>query len=190
MKKGILILLSLALIVPAGLFAQAGPPGGGHGQRGHPGFHGQSGCQGFDGPGSHHGQMGHRDRMHGLLALADELELTQEQKDQLKEFRLDFKLKNVDRKAELEKAEIMLRKLMMDDDASESQVMRAIDEVSRLKADIHKARYTQRQAMKSVLTDEQQERVKELRMERRGDRQDFQKPDRRQKKRPGRGFGG
>jgi Spy/CpxP family protein refolding chaperone len=73
-----------------------------------------------------------------------------------------FRLEKVDKDAAVKKARITLRALMRDD-AGESQVSAAIDEVSRLNADLKKMQYRHHQQMKGLLTDEQQKKLKELR---------------------------
>jgi Spy/CpxP family protein refolding chaperone len=102
-----------------------------------------------------------------LLAVADEINLTSDQKDKLKKLMVDFKLAQVDQKAKVKKAEIKLRALMRDEDANDSEVMTAIDEVARLKAELQKLRYRHRKEVRSLLTAEQIEKLKELRKERR-----------------------
>jgi Spy/CpxP family protein refolding chaperone len=100
------------------------------------------------------------------MLVADEIGLTDAQKDELEQLRTDFQLAQIDRRAELRKAEVKLRDLMNDDDASAAVVNRAIDEVAALKAELQKARYAHRQQVESILTAEQLEKLEQLRQER------------------------
>ena len=139
-------------------------PGGGRGM-GMQGF----GCDGMRGMRGKRG-FGMRDGDPGLgmmLQFKDELELTDAQISQFKKLMNDFALERIDRKAELEKAELKLRMLMNDDDATETKVNMAIDDVARLKAEMQKMRYAHKKQMQTVLTDAQTEKLDQLRQERR-----------------------
>jgi len=104
-------------------------------------------------------------RIKMLLAVADEINLTSDQKDRLEKMMVDFKLEKVDQEAKIKKAEIKLRSLMRDEDANDSEVMTAIDEVARLKAELQKMRYRHHKEIRGILTPEQREKLKELRQE-------------------------
>ncbi len=101
-------------------------------------------------------KMGH---MQMLLNRAEELELTEDQIEKMKEMKFDFEMEKIDHQARLKKAELILRKMRRDDDASQQQVFDAIDEVFRLKADGQKSKYAMKQEMKSVLTKKQLEKL-------------------------------
>lgn len=103
-----------------------------------------------------------------LLALAEELDLTKDQIDRLEGLHEGFQEQQIDRRADLRKAELRLRRLTRDEDAVEADVMRAIDETARIKAEIHKARYGLHRQAQSILTDKQKAKLEELRAERRG----------------------
>ena len=98
-----------------------------------------------------------------LLCHADELDLTEKQISQIKELSTQFQLDKVDKKAELKKAQIMQKALMHDEDANERAVFSGIDEIAMLKADLKKMMYSHHQAVKNILTDEQKDKLKELR---------------------------
>jgi len=112
--------------------------------------------------------VGMRGRMGAamFLQLADKLELTDQQRDQLKKMQEDFQLHQVDGRANLEKAEIKLRSLMSDEKSSEKEVLAGIDEVAALRADLAKARFTHLRQCRSVLTDKQLDTLKQLRRDR------------------------
>jgi Spy/CpxP family protein refolding chaperone len=125
------------------------------------------------GPAGPHGQFGDCDRPGGargeaaLLAHAEELELSETQINKIESLRFEFQMEKVDRQAELKKARLRLRSLVEDDDAAEGDVMAAIDEVSRLRADMHKLRYRHRQAVHAVLSKDQLDKLEDLSKERR-----------------------
>ena len=161
MKKGMIVLVAVTLLAPLTLMAQHGsdpacfgPPKDARMGQGHPGMP-------DDGAGP-------RDRGPGirrLLMAGDKIGLTDEQRDQLKQMQVDHQMEQIDRKAELKKAQVLLRTLTSDPEAPERDVMRMIDDVAGLKAALTKARYAQRMQIRSVLTEEQIEKIKELRKE-------------------------
>jgi len=118
--------------------------GGGHGMRGHGGGHGGGGM---------------------LLMMADELALTDPQKAEIGQMTEKFGLERIDNEAALDKAELKLRTLKMND-ASDNDILKAMDEVGRLRTEMQKMRFKHRQAMHGVLTAEQQEKLKEMRKDR------------------------
>jgi Spy/CpxP family protein refolding chaperone len=159
MKKALLISFAALLMLAPAAFADHGRGcGPGHG----PG-HG-------DGPGM--GMMGMRTPgIQMILRHADDINLTDEQKTKLEAMRAEFQIERIDQKAELEKAQVRSHTLMMDD-APEAEVLRAIDEVTRLQGEMKKMMYSHHQAVKAVLTDAQIDQLKELRAERRFDGRD------------------
>ena len=171
MKKVILISLLSVLMVSAA-WAQWGPGpqgncdkmGMGMGSRGHM-EGGRPGCHMMKG----HGQKG----MLGIkmiLRHADDINLTDTQREQLEQLMVDHQLARVEMKARVEKAQIQVKALMRDMDAPENEVMRAIDEVSRARAEMAKQRYRHRQETLAVLTDAQRDKLTELRNEWREER--------------------
>ena len=191
MKKTIIVITAILMALPLSLMAQGGPvcdgtgpgPGGGQGM-------GMRACmpgQGGPGmPGGGPGRMGGRHDGAGiarLLAVADEIGLTDQQKTDLKKMVETFQLDRIDREAALDKAEVKLRGLMMDDKAVESQVLAQIDQVSKLKAEIQKMRYQHRTQVQSILTDDQKAKLQELRKTRMQNRFDDDDAA------PGRGMG-
>jgi Spy/CpxP family protein refolding chaperone len=98
--------------------------------------------------------------------MAEKLQLTDAQRAQFEKLRTDFELAQVDKRAEVQKAQIRLRELMRDDKSAESDVMKGIDEVARVRTEIAKARFSHMRAMRAVLTDSQRETLKTLRQNR------------------------
>ena len=168
MKKGIITLIAVAFLLPLTLAAQPGPgkgpgcsPGGGMGMGDRPFMPdrhnhmamGDGPCNdGLGGPG-----------IGGIMKMADELQLTDAQREQFKKMQTEFKLQMIDKDAAVEKAEVQLHSAMMDDKTSEVEVGRLIDQVAKLQADVQKARYSHHQQMKGVLTAEQTKKFEELR---------------------------
>jgi len=167
MKKGILILAAAVLLLPLAALAQPAPGDGpfcpqGRGMGWGPGQFCQPGYRpmGF----GYRGLLGDGEPGIGrLLWVADEIGLTEQQRDQLKTMQLEFRTQQIDREAELEKAQVQLRVLTADKNAAEAEVLRKIDDVSRLRSEMHKMRYTHRKQIRAVLTDEQVEKLWQLR---------------------------
>jgi Spy/CpxP family protein refolding chaperone len=103
------------------------------------------------------------DRMAMIMEMADKLELTDAQKAQFEKLRTDFQLSQVDRRADLEKAQIRLHELMRNDKSAEADVLKGIDEVARIRTDMAKSRFSHMRQMRGVLTDKQLETLKTLR---------------------------
>lgn len=163
MKKVILITLMLVAAMSLTSYAQ---PGSCDGPRGGQGM-GQRGGHGMG-----HGQQRNGMGLDRLLRLADRLELTEAQQERLEKLRYDFKMEMVDTRADLQKAKIELKTLMHKDDASTSAVNSAIDDVAGKGAAMSKLRFAHRSEAKSLLTAEQQAKLKELRLEHRGGKGD------------------
>jgi len=157
MRKLLATGLVLVLVMPALVAAQPGPHGSGMGCPWH-----QSMCKKGAGPGHHGDGLG----VGMLLKMGDEINLTDKQRENLEKMQVEFQMQRIDHKAEVEKAELRLRTLMHDEDAAEGEVLRGIDEVTRLKAEMQKKRYMHRKQIRQLLTDEQFDKLKELRKKR------------------------
>ena len=155
MKRLLAITLVLSLAVSAAVIAQ-------------PARQGFGGCDRaeFGRQARHEGRMGgpgHRNPgLRGILAHGDEINLTDDQRDKLEVMQTTFQMEGVDQKAKVEKARITLKALMRDE-ASTGEVNAAIDEVSRLQAEMKKMRYRHLTEAKSVLTEDQLDKLKSLR---------------------------
>jgi len=162
MKKGLAIGLALALLMPALAMAQhdckqRGPCCGGSGfDAARHEFRQQLGETGF-----HKKSMGIRH----LLAVGDKINLTDDQQTKLEQMMIEFKLQSIDMKAEIEKAKVALH-VLKHDEAAEEDVMRAIDDMARMKAEMQKMQYKHHQRAKAVLTEDQIDQLKQLRKER------------------------
>ena len=156
-----LMLLATAAFAGGGYGWECDGPHGGHGPKAGWNDGGHRGC----GPGDRMGpgMRGHRGLGGGLLGWADELELTDQQQEQLKKLQHDFQMARIDREAEMKKAAANARMLMHDDNAAKDDVLKAIDKVSSLRAEMKKQQYLHHQDVKNVLTSEQIDKLKELR---------------------------
>jgi len=159
MKKTTLIAVVVVTMLASMALAQPGPFGKGQCPMGNgPGMgkqfarmdrvgrHQQKGMQGI--------QM--------LLKMEEELVLSPEQKTKLEKMKTDFAMERIDRQAALEKAQVKLRDLMRDDKASETNVNMAIDEVSRLKADMQKMRFNHQKQVKATLNEDQFKKLEDM----------------------------
>ena len=165
MKKTTLIAVVVVTMLASLTLAQAGPGGQGQCPFGNdPGsgrqFNGMDrGC----GHGMHMQKGGPGIQM--ILGMSDELALTADQKTKLEKMKSDFAMERIDRQAALEKAQVKLRGFMSDDNASETNVNMAIDEVARLKADLQKMSFNHHKQVQATLTDQQVAKLKEFRMQ-------------------------
>ncbi len=155
MKKFTIITVIAALTFAVTAFA-----GPGMGWRGDCSFDGprHSGQRGacMRGPS---GQDGPGPRL--ILRLADDLELTDDQVSRLEALQTQFSKDMVDRRADVQKAQIELRSLRRDK-ATESDVNAAIDKMTRLQAENMKTRYRHRQQVESLLTEQQLDKLEEI----------------------------
>jgi Spy/CpxP family protein refolding chaperone len=157
MKRLLVVSLVLVFVLSSAAFAQ---PGQGHKNCCDKSQHGMK-AEG------HHKGFG----IKRLLRVADEINLSEDQKDKLKSMAKEFQLQKVDLEADIKKARILLRDLMHDDNASEQDVFRAIDKATALKANMKKMKYRHMKSAKNILSDEQKDKLKSLRkehMEKRG----------------------
>ena len=101
---------------------------------------------------------------------AEDFDLTDEQLDQLETMRIEFELEKVDLTAALSKAKIRLRGLMRDESASQKNVYKAINSVSRCEGNLRKMRYRHLHRARSTLSEGQCAKVKAFRCRRESER--------------------
>ncbi len=161
MKKTVVFIAVALMLTTAFAFAdpgRRGPRGDGPGcARGGPGW-GQM-DDGVPGPAM-------------LLNLADEIGLDEGQKTKISNMTEEFGISRIDLRAELDKARLELRHLKTND-ASDAEVLSMMDKIGNLRTEMQKMRYTHRQAVKNVLTDQQIDKLNELRKEHRAQRGQF-----------------
>lgn len=156
MKTWGVISLSLAAILAAGGAASAQGPGPGMGG---PGF------------GMHRPPM---ERMLGLNggrwwnnpSMIDRLKLTEDQRKAMDQILLDHRKLLIDKRADVEKAEVDLEPLMQDDQPNESQVLAQIDKLAQARAELEKANARFLLAIRAKLTPDQWKELKAARAER------------------------
>jgi Spy/CpxP family protein refolding chaperone len=105
-------------------------------------------------------------RMDMLGRLADKLDLSEEQRDEIKDVLTAHQKYMIQQKADRELAEVELRELTMKDDPDLNAIEEQVKKIANLEAGM---RYSQIKAMvdaKSVLTDEQKEELKKLQKDR------------------------
>jgi Spy/CpxP family protein refolding chaperone len=128
-----------------------------------------------------------------LDRLAEELKLSEQQVDKLKDQRFALQKNAIDTRARIQTLELELRQLMDEKTVDENQVIDKITKIGELRTVLRVARVKARLETKKVLTDEQLEKLQTLRKEkqqqirenRRGPNQRF-----RQERPGGRGSGG
>ncbi|MCX6826387.1 MAG: hypothetical protein NTV06_03835 [candidate division Zixibacteria bacterium] len=96
-----------------------------------------------------------------LLKMADEIGLDANQKTRISKLQDDFAMAQIDRKAELEKAELKLHQLMRND-ATDKDVMATMDRVGQLKTEMQKMRFQHMRQIKAILTADQLKKLKEM----------------------------
>jgi len=100
--------------------------------------------------------------------IADEIGLSEEQKSKIDDITTNHRKDMVTKKAKIELAQIDLNKLMREENPDMNLVKDQIQKLASLKADIEFAQFKTRIDAKNVLTQEQQDKIKEL-MKERGD---------------------
>ena len=162
MKAGVVITLSVAGILFAGMTATAQGPGP-------------------DGPGGPGFGM-HRPPMERALGLnggrwwnnqpmIDRLKLTEDQRKAMDQILIDHQKELIDKRADVEKAEVDMEPLMQDDQPNESRVLAQIDKVAQARAELEKANARFLLAIRAKLSPDQWKELKAARaehMQRRG----------------------
>jgi hypothetical protein len=159
MKRNLIILAAILLMVPLALYAQ------GRGERG-------------SGMGMGHGQgmgmcggpmMDDDDFVHPgmLLRCADELGLNEDQQNQILKMNEEHAMARIDREAELEKAQVKLHHLMIND-GSEKDILSAMDKIGTLRTEMKKMNFQHFRQVKGILNADQIKKFKELAPKMRG----------------------
>jgi protein CpxP len=98
--------------------------------------------------------------------LATKLKLTDQQKQQLEQTFLDYRLKLVDLHADVERQELKLQPLMDADQVNEAQVSTALDSLIAARGRLEKTNAMMNISMRKVLSTEQWKQLQSLRKER------------------------
>lgn len=158
MKKLMVALVVACLALPLSGFAQHGM---GHGGKGN-----WAGKQ-------HKGKQG--DQIGRLLRAADEIGLSEDQVAKLKTMRMEFKMAAIEQHAEIEKAGVQLKFLIANSESQESDVHAAIERVAGLKAEMHKMNFSAHRSVRSLLTENQREKIEEHQKKMRSERKEKRK---------------
>lgn len=97
-----------------------------------------------------------------VLENREELGLTDEQIEKLKQMTFEFRTAQVERRANVEKARIVVEHLKGSKMASEQSVMEAIDNLAQARAELEKSRYHFRVQVRSILTAKQLDKLESL----------------------------
>lgn len=99
--------------------------------------------------------------------IAQQLNLSDQQKHQMEDIFLQHRLKLIDLNANLEKQETLLRPMIEADQPDEAKILSQIDAVAQARADLEKANARMLFDLRKTLTPEQWQKVKALRQEHR-----------------------
>ena len=101
-----------------------------------------------------------------LLRQADDLELTDQQIEQIRQNSLAERKEMIQLRADLQTAKLEMRELMIADKLDKARVLKKNDEISDLKAKMAKKRLEARLNRLSILTDEQRANYRQNNMQR------------------------
>lgn len=165
-RRNSLLLAILFCLVTSG-FALAQDPSGpppGHEGFSHDGF----GHEGFGPPPM---ERAFHDRQFGRWwkdpRIAQQLNLTDQQKQQMDQIFLQHRLKLIDLDANLEKQQVLLGPMIEADQPDEAKILAQIDAIAQARADLEKADARMLFDLRKTLTPEQWKKLKSLRAEHR-----------------------
>jgi Spy/CpxP family protein refolding chaperone len=102
--------------------------------------------------------MGMRGRGAGCGKMADELELTKDQRKQLETIRVNFRKEMIPMRAQLQVLNIDLQQLIRSD-AKQMEIDAKIDQIGKLRTELQKKNVGHRIAMRTILTPDQREKM-------------------------------
>lgn len=152
----------LCLLAPGFAFAQSfyGPPPG-------PGGPNPAQGPGMPGPPMERAFHQHFGRWWNDPEMAQQLNLTDQQKKQMDDIFLQHRLKIIDLNANLEKQETLLHPMIEADQPDEAKVLSQIDAVAQARADLEKANAHMLFDIRKTLTSDQWQKLKAMRDEHR-----------------------
>lgn len=100
--------------------------------------------------------------------LAQQLQLTEQQKKQMDKIFLEHRLNLIDLNANLEKQQVLLRPMISADQPNENQVLAQIDKIAQARAELEKANARMLFDIRKTLTAEQWQKLRALHRERMG----------------------
>ncbi len=101
-------------------------------------------------------------RMHPQLL--ESLELTENQRDQVKVLFTGLEKKRIDLRADLQRKRLELRGAMDDSKVDEGKVKRLVKEMGAIKTELQMTRIDQQLGLRKILTPEQQKQLRQHRM--------------------------
>jgi Spy/CpxP family protein refolding chaperone len=102
--------------------------------------------------------MGMRGPGCDLAGMADDLELTKDQRKQIEDLTINFRKEMIPLRAQMQVMHIELQQLIRSD-AKRTEIDAKIDQIGKLRTDLQKKSVGQRLAMRAVLTPEQREKA-------------------------------
>jgi len=109
----------------------------------------------------------HADGMHRrverLHRMAADLELTEDQRTKMRDIADRQQRQTIKARADMDIARMDLHALMREDEADLNKINAQIDRIAKMRADMEKSRASTRVQMRSVLTPEQKQKLKETR---------------------------
>ncbi len=164
-RNSFLIAALLCLLAPGFAFAQSfdGPAPG-------PGGPNPAQGPGMPGPPMERAFHEHFGRWWNNPEMAQQLNLTDQQKKQMDDIFLQHRLKIIDLNANLEKQETLLHPMIEADQPDEAKVLSQIDAVAQARADLEKANAHMLFDIRKTLTPDQWQKLKAMRVEHRGKR--------------------
>jgi Spy/CpxP family protein refolding chaperone len=102
--------------------------------------------------------------------MAQQLGITDDQKHKMDDIFQQHRLNLIDLNAGLEKQEVLMQPLISADQPNETAVLAQIDKIAQARADLEKANARMLFDIRKVLTQEQWQKLKAMRMEHRDDR--------------------
>ncbi len=137
-RRSIIILFSLLMVIVLIPGAMAEKPGGGYGKRGK--------------YGKHEKKINSAAR---ILKQGDALHLSDQQRRDLGAMSLDFKMKKIRLKADIEIAKLEMGSLLHTENPSEDKIFAKVEEIGKMKTDLKKEKIRVKLAVRKVLTKEQ-----------------------------------
>ncbi len=129
--------------------------------------------------GGYHNRSANPFRLKSLDRIYDkrnQLNLSDEQVEKIKNLIYQFRTEQIDRKAEIEKARLKLKHLKSEKGHSGDSVLQSIDKLHEMEAEADKARYRLHSEMRSILTEDQLKKLEKLRKTRRSNSHRFLPP--------------
>ncbi len=107
----------------------------------------------------------HRGPLAGVELFAEELQLSQEQREAIKSQRFAVEKQAVELRSKIQLGELELRQMLTSDGADENRIIGKIKEIGELKTNMRIARVQNELAIKKILTHEQLQKLETMKRE-------------------------